>query len=100
MSSTRGFRDAAMNLKERTLQGIAWSFITRIASQVIQFGVSIVLARVLFPADFGLVGMIGVFTGFAGVFIDFGIGSAIVQRPDLDDRQVRAAFTATLVVGA
>jgi O-antigen/teichoic acid export membrane protein len=89
-----------MNLKERTLQGIAWSVITRIASQVIQFGVSVVLARLLFPADFGLVGMVGVFTGFAAVFIDFGIGSAIVQRPDLDERQVRAAFTATLVVGA
>jgi O-antigen/teichoic acid export membrane protein len=89
-----------MNLKERALQGIAWSFITRIASQAIQFGVSIVLARLLFPADFGLVGMVGVFTGFAAVFIDFGIGSAIVQRPELDERQIRAAFTATLVVGA
>ncbi len=90
----------AMNLKERTLQGITWSFITRIAGQVIQYGVSIVLARVLFPADFGLVGMVGVFTGFAAVFIDFGIGSAIVQRPEVDERQLKAAFTATLVVGA
>jgi PST family polysaccharide transporter len=89
-----------MNLKERTLQGIAWSFISRISGQVIQYGVSIVLARVLFPGDFGLVGMVGVFTGFAAIFIDFGIGSAIVQRPDIDDHQLRASFTATIVVGA
>src|SRR5689334_7391579 len=69
-----------VSLKERTLQGITWSFITRIAGQVVQYGVSIVLARILFPADFGLVGMVSVFTGFAAIFIDFGIGSAIVQR--------------------
>lgn len=89
-----------MNLKERTLQGITWSFITRILGQVIQYGVSIVLARVLFPGDFGLVGMVGAFTGFASIFIDFGIGSAIVQRQDVDEQQLRASFTATFIVGA
>ncbi len=88
-----------MNLKERTLQGITWSFATRISGQVLQYGVSVILARILFPADFGLIGMLGVFTGFAAVFIDFGIGSAIVQRPEVEERQLRAAFTATVAVG-
>lgn len=88
-----------MNLKERTLQGISWAFATRVSGQVIQYGVSVVLARILFPADFGLVGMVGVFTGFAAVFIDFGIGSAIVQRQDVEEHQLRAAFVATLCVG-
>lgn len=89
-----------MNLKERTLHGIKWSFLTRMVGQVVQYGASVVLARILFPADFGLVGMVGVFTGFAGIFIDFGIGSAIVQRTEVEERQLSAAFGATLTVGA
>jgi len=95
-----GGSESGVSLKERTLQGITWSFITRILGQLVQYGVSIVLARILFPADFGLVGMVSVFTGFAAIFIDFGVGSAIVQRTDIDDRQLRAAFGATVVVGA
>ena len=89
-----------MNLREQAVQGIAWTVVTRPFVQVLQYGISVFLARLLTPDDFGLVAMAAVFTGFAGVFVDFGIGSAIIQKPDLTESQISAAFLATIGTGA
>ena len=50
------------------------------------------LARLLVPADFGLIGLILVFTGFASLFVDVGLSGAVIQRADLDDRHASTAF--------
>jgi O-antigen/teichoic acid export membrane protein len=89
-----------VSLRQRTVHGIAWTLVTRVATQIASYAVSVALARMLLPADFGLVGMIGVFTGFASVFIDFGIGSAIVQRKEISREQLSSGFWATLAMGA
>jgi O-antigen/teichoic acid export membrane protein len=88
-----------MSLRERTLHGIAWSLVGRIGTQLLQYGVSILMAHMLSPADFGRVGMVLVFTGFASIFIDFGIGAALLERRELTDEQLDAAFSSTLAVG-
>jgi PST family polysaccharide transporter len=88
-----------MGLREKTIHGIAWTLFGRISAQAIQYGVSILMARMLSPADFGQVGMISVFTGFAAIFIDFGIGAALLERRDLSGEQIDAAFSATILVG-
>jgi O-antigen/teichoic acid export membrane protein len=88
-----------MNLRERTIHGIAWSLAGRIGTQVLQYGVSVLMAHRLSPADFGRVGMVLVFTGFASIFVDFGIGSALLERRELTDEQLDAAFSSTLTVG-
>lgn len=87
------------DLRARTVHGIKWTLATRFVTQTAGYGVSVALARLLTPADFGLVGMIGVFTGFASVFIDFGIGAAIVQRKEVDSDQLSTAFWTTLGMG-
>ena len=48
-----------MDLKKRTLDGLAWTFFARIVNQVVQYTISVVVARVLMPDDFGLVAMVG-----------------------------------------
>jgi O-antigen/teichoic acid export membrane protein len=60
---------------------------------------TVVLARLLLPSDFGLIGMIAVFSGFAALFVDLGFGAALVQRRDLDDRHLSSAFWLNVATG-
>ncbi len=65
-----------------------------------QFVVTAALARLLTPEDFGLAGLAAVYIGLAAIFSHFGISAALIQRPELTPRHVRAGFTATIVIGA
>lgn len=65
-----------------------------------QLGVTAVLARLLTPEDYGLAGLAAVYIGLAAVLSQFGIMSALIQRPELTPRYVRAGFTATILIGA
>ncbi len=67
-------------LKERTVRGLAWSAVGRFGTQALRFSLSVVLARLLAPADFGLVGMVLVFTGLATVVAELGLGASLVHR--------------------
>lgn len=80
-------------------RAIGWSFATRAAVQVVQYGFSVALARMLAPGDFGIAGMIGAVTGFAAVLVELGLGPAIVQRRDLTPEQLDGAFALSLTVG-
>ncbi|MDD7335359.1 MAG: oligosaccharide flippase family protein [Prevotella sp.] len=68
------------NLKTEPLHGVKWSAIGRFANTGISFGFGIVLARLLSPSDFGVMGMIAIFFAIAGIFIDSGFGMALVQK--------------------
>ncbi|MFL5920414.1 MAG: MOP flippase family protein [Gaiellaceae bacterium] len=80
------------SLTQRTLSGMGWTGSSRVGSQIAQFVITAVLARLLVPADFGLVQMYVVFTGFAMLFVDLGFVGAIVQRKELDERHLSSAF--------
>jgi O-antigen/teichoic acid export membrane protein len=88
------------DLKQMTLRGIRWSALAQVLSQISNFSVSIVLARLLGPHAFGLIGMVTVFTGLAGVLNDTGIGSALVQRKTVAKEHVDTAFWTSILVGA
>lgn len=80
--------------------GVVWSLSGRVLTQGIRFGVFVVLARLLLPEQFGLFGMVVVFTGFAALFVDVGLGSAIVQRATIDERALSTAFWMNGAAGA
>jgi PST family polysaccharide transporter len=88
------------NLRERTITGVSWSAISQVLNQAFTFAISIVLARILGPAVYGLIGMITVFTGFAAVFGDLALGAAIIQRKELEARHLNAAFWTNVAMGA
>jgi teichuronic acid exporter len=75
-----------MSLNNKIFHGVFWTSIQTIIEQSISFFVKLLLARLLFPEDFGLVGMAVVFTSFVSVFNDIGIGAALVQRKKEDLR--------------
>lgn len=84
-----------MNSSKRLIiQGVTWNGIQLVISQSFTFIIRLVLARLLFPDDFGLIGMALVFTGFVTVLNDLGMGAAIVQRKeeDLSDLHLYTAF--------
>ncbi len=88
------------DLKQKTIQG----GVARLAAQAINFLVRLVslmiLARLLGPKDFGIVGMVTAFTGVLSLFRDFGLSAAAVQRTTVTEEQVSTLFWINVVVGA
>lgn len=88
---------ATTSLTSRVRSGVAWNLAGQVAQQVLRIGFSILLARLLSPREFGLIGMVGVFTGFAGVFVNMGLGQAIIQRKELRAEHLSTALTLSLL---
>ncbi len=85
------------NLSHKTLRGLKWSYLSTIAISVIQVGFTAVMARLLDPAAFGLVGMANIMLRFGSYFAQMGVGAAIVQKGTLDNAEIRAGFTLSLI---
>ena len=60
------------NLRDKTISGIAWNIVSNVVQQVLGFVIGAVLAHLLSPKEFGLIAMITVITGFAGIFSELG----------------------------
>jgi O-antigen/teichoic acid export membrane protein len=88
-----------ISLKQQTISGIGWSAGARIGQQGLGFIISVILARLLIPEDFGLIGMIAVFTGFAGLFSELGFGAALIQRNEIEERHLSSIFWLNIVSG-
>jgi PST family polysaccharide transporter len=88
-----------MTLKEKTLTGLKWSGIAQFGRQMSQFVITAILARLLSPDDFGLLGMATVFTGFMMIFSEMGVSSALIQKQDIDDGHLSSAFWLNVIVG-
>ncbi len=82
----------AEDIKEKAIHGVIWSSVDRFAGQIIQFVISIILARILIPSDYGIVGMLGIFMAISGVFIDGGFSSALIQRKDRSEEDLNTVF--------
>jgi len=87
------------DLRRRTLSGLNWSAVGQSFQQLAAFLFSIMLARILTPDDFGLIAMVLVFSGFATLLSELGLGAALVQRAELAHGHINAAFWANLVAG-
>jgi len=88
-----------MTLKEKTLKGLKWSGLAQFGRQMSQFVITAILARLLSPDDFGLLGMATVFTGFMMIFSEMGVSSALIQKQDIDDDHLSSAFWLNVIVG-
>jgi O-antigen/teichoic acid export membrane protein len=97
-TASRASQTSDSTLKERMISGGLWTTAARILTQALQFGGSVVLAHLLHPRDYGIIGIVLVATGFAGVFTDFGIGLAIIQRRDLNASHLDTGFAINLLV--
>ena len=81
----------AETLRNKTVKGIIWSSIERFSVQGVQFLVMLVIARILSPKDFGLVGMLAIFIAVAQSLIDSGFSQALIRkqgRTEIDNSTV------------
>lgn len=76
-----------------------WSLVDRVARLVLQFVIGIVLARLLMPADYGLIGMLAIFIAVANVLANGGFGLALIQRKDLAPEDETTVFYMNVVLG-
>ena len=88
------------DLKEKTIRGGAARLASQVASLALRTGAIVVLARLLDPKDFGLVGMVTAFTGVLSWFRDFGLSAAAVQRADITTAQHSTLFWINVLFGA
>jgi len=85
-------------IKSKTVNAAGWVMASRVISQIISFGFGIALARLLTPDDFGLIAMVMVFTGVAGLLSDIGLGAALIQKKDVYDIHFSSVFWINLTV--
>lgn len=88
---------ASASIKQKTINGLKWSFIDSFASQGIQFIIGIILARLLEPEKFGLIGMLTIFIAVSQVFIDSGFSQAIIRKQDCKQIDLNTVFIFNLV---
>ncbi|MBR4677201.1 MAG: lipopolysaccharide biosynthesis protein [Bacteroidales bacterium] len=86
------------NLKSQAIHGTIWSFVERFSTQAVHFALTIIMARLLTPNDYGLIGMLAIFISLSQVFIDGGFSTALVQRQDRTDEDFSTVFYINLSV--
>lgn len=86
------------SLKSKTLSGVAWSLFERFGSGSVQFLLSIFIARLLSPKDFGVMGIVMIFITLSQVFINSGFGTALIQKKEPTDVDYNSVFFFNLFV--
>lgn len=86
-------------LKQKSINGMIWTVTERLSVQAVQLLVQIILARLLEPAQFGLIGMLLIFTAVAQSIMDSGFGSALIQKKDADQTDSSSIFFFNLLLG-
>lgn len=87
------------DLKSKTQKGLTWNLIERFATEGVQFIFGILLARILSPEDYGLIAMPLVFLAIAQCFIDSGFSTALIRKPDINEKDYSTAFYFNIGVG-
>ncbi len=84
------------NLKNKTISGIFWQFCQNGFGQIVNFIVTVLLARLLMPEEFGIVAIAGMFIVITGPFVECGFGSVLIQKKDVDEFDYYTTFWAQL----
>ena len=80
------------SVKNKIFSGMFWKFGERILAQIVSFIVSVVLARLLLPEEYGIVSIVLIFITIADVFVSSGFTSALIQRKDATNEDFSTIF--------
>lgn len=89
----------ADDMKSKAASGLAWTSFEKVGQEVIQFVIGIIIARILAPEDFGVVGMTAIFLALANTIVDSGFGSALIQKKDRTEADYSTCFYFNILVG-
>ena len=80
------------HLRAKMLRGVSWTAISQVLTQLVTFATTVILARLLVPADFGVVGMAALYTGLVLVLGQIGMGAALIHRQDVSQIELDTVF--------
>lgn len=90
--------DSKENLKSKVFLSLCWKFFERGGVQIIQFVVSLVVARLLNPSDYGSVALLTIFTTIATVFVQSGLSNTLIQKKDANQTDFSSVFYYSLIL--
>lgn len=88
-----------MSIKHKTVNGLIWSGLDNFANLGIQFFVGVILARILTPHEFGLIGILMTFVAISQSIVDSGFSQALIRKQDCDDVDYSTVFYFNLAIG-
>jgi O-antigen/teichoic acid export membrane protein len=87
------------NLDRVLIRGVAWTAAVKWLTQIVTWSTTLIVARLLAPSDYGLLGMAAICLNFVTLFSEFGLGTAIITLQDLSDEQMSQLNTFSLLLG-
>lgn len=85
--------------KVKTVSALKWNALNQMITQALTLGIGILLMRLIEPEEFGLLGMVAVFTGFMNVLANFGLATSLVQKKQIDELDKSTVFYVNLLLG-
>ena len=86
------------SVRQQTLSGAKWAAIEKFSVQGIQFGLGIIMARLLMPSDYGIIGMLAIFIAVSQTFIDSGFCNALIRKIDRTEEDFCTVFYFNIVI--
>jgi O-antigen/teichoic acid export membrane protein len=86
-----------MSLRKTAVSGLAWTFTQQFSSQFLTFVVSVILARFLTPAEFGLIGMLSIFISIGITLMDSGLTTSLIRTPDANQKDYSTVFFINII---
>lgn len=88
------------SLKEKSVNAVLWNAVERFSVQGVNFVISLIIARLVSPNDFGAIAMLAIFLGIANTFVDGGFANALIRKLDRTEVDNSTAFYFNIAVGA
>jgi len=88
-----------MSLKQKSVSAVVWNSVERFSVQGVNFVISVLIARLVSPDDFGAIAMLAIFLGVANTFVDGGFANALIRKLDRTDVDNSTAFYFNIAVG-
>lgn len=86
------------NIEKKVVYGMYWRLLERFAAQGVQMVLTIVLARLLYPSDYGTLSLVMVFIAFANILVQNGLGQALIQKIDANQEDFSSAFYCSILI--
>ena len=84
--------------KGKIISSLLWKFAERIGAQGVSLVVSIILARLINPEEYGIIALTTIFISISNVFVESGLGTALIQKKDADDLDFSTVFYCNIVI--
>ncbi|MGA9211887.1 lipopolysaccharide biosynthesis protein [Kaistella sp.] len=86
-----------MSLRKQAISGMVWTYSQQFGTQILAFGVSVILARLLTPSEFGLIGMLAIFMGIGNALFEGGLASSLIRSKEVTTKDYSTVFIFNLV---